>query len=46
MIKKVKHKVTQRIRVMKIIKRDLIEVKEEETFLFKELALLRSLVLF
>jgi calcium-dependent protein kinase len=28
---------------MRIIKKELIEVREEETLLFKELALLRSL---
>jgi hypothetical protein len=44
LIKKVKHKVTTRIRAMKIIKKELLEMKEEEAGLFKEIALLRSLV--
>lgn len=43
LIKKVSHKLTGKIRAMRIIKKELIEVKEEETFIFKELALLRSL---
>jgi hypothetical protein len=30
---------------MRIIKKELIEVREEETLLFKELAVLRSLVI-
>jgi len=45
LIKKVKHKVTSRIRAMKIIKKELLEMKEEEAGLFKEIALLRSLVI-
>ncbi len=43
MIKKVRHKLTAKTRAMRIIKKELIEVREEETLLFKELALLRSL---
>lgn len=43
LVKKVRHKLTQKIRAMKIIKKDLIEVQEDEVLLFKELALLRSL---
>ena len=42
-IKKVRHKLTGKTRAMRIIKKELIEVREEETLLFKELALLRSL---
>lgn len=45
LIKKVKHKLTGKIRAMRIIKKELIEVREEEAFLLKELALLRTLVL-
>lgn len=43
LVKKVKHKITNKIRSMKIIKKDLIEVQEDEILLFKELALLRSM---
>ena len=43
LVKKVRHKLTNKIRAMKIIKKDLIEVQEDEVLLFKELALLRSL---
>jgi calcium-dependent protein kinase len=43
LIKKVRHKISRKTRAMRIIKKELIEVKEEETLLFKELALLRSL---
>jgi calcium-dependent protein kinase len=43
LIKKVRHKLTGKVRAMRIIKKELIEVREEETLLFKELALLRSL---
>lgn len=43
LVKKVKHKITNKIRSMKIIKKDLIEVQEDEVLLFKELALLRSM---
>lgn len=38
-----RHKITGRIRSMKIIKRELIEVEEDEIQFFKELALVRSL---
>jgi len=43
LIKKVRHKITDKIRAMKIIKKELIEVEEDETIFLKELALLRSL---
>lgn len=43
LIKKVRHKITGKIRSMKIIKRELIEVEEDEIYFFKELALVRSL---
>jgi calcium-dependent protein kinase len=39
----VRHKLTGKVRAMRIIKKELIEVREEETLLFKELALLRTL---
>lgn len=42
-LKKVKHRVTEKIRTMKIIKKDLIEAEEDETLLFKQLGLLRSI---
>jgi calcium-dependent protein kinase len=42
-IKKVRNKTIDKIRAMRIIKKELIETCEEETLLFKELALLRSL---
>ena len=42
-IKKVKHKITGKIRAMKIVKKELIEIEEDETIFLKELALLRSL---
>ena len=35
LVKKVRHKLTQKIRAMKIIKKDLIEVQEDEVLLFK-----------
>lgn len=38
-----RHKITEKIRAMKIIKKELIEVEEDETIFLKELALLRSL---
>lgn len=43
LVKKVRHRITNKTRAMRIIKKELIEVREEETLLFKELALLRSL---
>ena len=43
LIKKVSHKLSKKIRAMRIIKKELIEVQEDETLLFKELALLRTL---
>src|SRR5690606_11407586 len=43
LVKKVRHSITGKTRAMRIIKKELIEVREEETLLFKELALLRSL---
>lgn len=43
LVKKVVHKITKKTRAMKIIKKDLIEVQEDEVLLFKELALLRSM---
>ena len=43
LVKKVKHKISNKIRSMKLIKKDLIEVQEDEILLFKELALLRSM---
>jgi hypothetical protein len=42
-IKKVKHKISGKIRTERLIKKELIEVKEEETLIFKEIALLRTL---
>lgn len=38
-----RHKLTGKVRAMRLIKKELIEVQEEETLLFKELAILRSL---
>ena len=43
LIKKVRHKLSNKIRAVRIIKKELIEVQEEETLLFKELAILRTL---
>lgn len=41
-VKKVKNKLTNKVRAMKIIKKDLIEVQEDEELILKEVALLRS----
>ena len=37
------HNITGRIRTEKQIKKELIEIKEEETLIFKELALFRTM---
>lgn len=42
-IKQVIHKITQRTRAERLIKKELIENKEDETLILKELALLRTL---
>jgi hypothetical protein len=43
-IKKVIHKVSKQCRTLKKIVLELVEVKEDETLMLKELALLRTLV--
>ncbi len=41
-IKRVKHKFTEKIKSIKIIKRELIEIGEDETKIFKEMALFKT----
>ena len=42
-LRMVRNKITNKIRAMRIIKRDIVEYKEDESLFMKELALLRTL---